>query len=397
MAKSLIRSARNNLNVTASTTNYYVLPPTSINGGDTVESTIQTTARTAGIYSQLYALIVENDRATSTLRFRKNTANGNMALSISGTGEFTDLSSTDTVASGDLVNLQIVSGAGGTRFVSQSYGVTFRPDIGTVISHSSMPGNFSTASTTAFSTLAGQSTWTTTEADAQWKSKVAGTCRNFGIMIESNARTTATTFGSRIAGVNGNMSVSVPGTPGSAWYEDISNSDAISYDTTMGYYITTGTGTGTIGMSFIRMEFYTVNNYFQLMGSSNTAVTVNASTTTNFPISGRIEAEPTESEIQITARIPIRLSNLQCYITGNTVSATSTIRLRKNGANGNLAVSITGSTNNWFEDLTGAVDEIAPTDKINYQIVTGASGTSLGVRMVGCLAYSKVPRFFFGA
>jgi hypothetical protein len=71
-------------------------------------------------------------------------------------------------------------------------------------------------------------------------------------------------------------------------------------------------------------------------------------------------------------------------VVSNTVTATSTLRTRKNGANGGGAISISASTTGYFEDTSGT-DAIMSTDYVNYQIVTGATGTSLTLNMLGVL------------
>jgi hypothetical protein len=397
MAKVLNISSRNNFSVAASTTNYYYISPQFLNGGDTVESTINTKVRSAGVHSLLYMNILSNNRGASTFRFRKNSANGNMVLSVgaSTTGEFEDVINTDSVVAGDDVCYQVVTGAGGTNFTFQIVSTLFRPNVGTVVSHASAPGGFSTASTTVYSSIGSQSQWNATEADRQWKSKAAGTLRNFFTYIGVNARTTSSTIGNRVAGANGSMSVSIPASTTGA-FEDTTNTDTVSVNNMLGFYLTTGTGTGGINSGNVRMEFFNYTNQFQFISCPASTSTVNASVTTYFPMAGRTEQETTESEIKTDANIPMRISNLQCYLNANTVSATSTLRLRKNTANGNNAVSITASTTGWFEDTTN-IDEIASTDEINYQLVTGGTGTSMALTTIGCLAYSKVPRFFFGS
>jgi hypothetical protein len=395
MAKVLNISSRNNFSVAASTTNYYYISPQFLNGGDSNDIGINTRCRSAGVYSMLYMNILSNDRGASTFRFRKNSANGNMSLSIgaSTSGEFEDILNTDSVTAGDQVCYQVVTGAGGTNFTFQIVSSVFRADVGTVVSHGSAPGGFTTASTTVYSSIGTQSQWNATEADRQWKSKAAGTVRNFFAYVGTNARTTSSTIGNRVAGANGSMSASIPAST-TGQFEDTTNSDSVSVNDMLGFYLTHGTGTGAFNIGNIRLEFFNYTNQFQFISSPASTSTVNVSETTYFPMAGRTEKEATESEIKTDANIPMRISNLQCYLNANTISATSTFRLRKNTANANNTVSITASTTGWFEDTTN-VDEIASTDEINYQMVAGGTGTSMAITTMGCLAYSKVPRFFF--
>lgn len=70
------------------------------------------------------------------------------------------------------------------------------------------------------------------------------------------------------------------------------------------------------------------------------------------------------------------LSGMWVYVIANTISATSFVRLRKNGADGNQSISITASTTGAFEDTTNS-DSITSSDYVNYSVVTGGTGTSI--------------------
>jgi hypothetical protein len=90
-------------------------------------------------------------------------------------------------------------------------------------------------------------------------------------------------------------------------------------------------------------------------------------------------SEVTEANTQITYNNPGRLSNLTMGVFSNTVTAASTIRTRKNGANGSQSISVGSSATGLFQDTTNS-DTVAATDKINYQLVVGGTGTSITVR-----------------
>jgi hypothetical protein len=87
-------------------------------------------------------------------------------------------------------------------------------------------------------------------------------------------------------------------------------------------------------------------------------------------------AETTEVNAQVTFRSGGILSALEINVYVNTVLAASTLRIRKNGANGNQSTSITASTTGQFSDTTNQ-DFIDAGDEVNYQLVVGAGGTSL--------------------
>lgn len=85
----------------------------------------QTIIPSAGKLKRMTLNISSNSRSTtSTFNFRKNSVNGNQTISIPATttGTFKDTINTDDVASDDLINYEIVGGAGGGAidFVSAS-------------------------------------------------------------------------------------------------------------------------------------------------------------------------------------------------------------------------------------------------------------------------------------
>lgn len=68
--------------------------------------------------------------------------------------------------------------------------------------------------------------------------------------------------------------------------------------------------------------------------------------------------------------------NARVYVSANTRSATSNIRLQKNGSNANLNVAITAATTGWFEDVSNT-DSIVDNDLLNWALVAGTGTGSV--------------------
>jgi hypothetical protein len=68
--------------------------------------------------------------------------------------------------------------------------------------------------------------------------------------------------------------------------------------------------------------------------------------------------------------------NARVYVSANTRSATSNIRLQKNGSNANLNVAITAGNTGWFEDISNT-DSIADNDLLNWALVAGTGTGSV--------------------
>ena len=101
-----------------------------------------------------------------------------------------------------------------------------------------------------------------------------------------------------------------------------------------------------------------------------------AGVTAFIPVAGNNLSKATEAHVEMRARNDWTLSDMLVRIGTNTVTLASTIRSRKNGANGSQSVSIPASTGGLFEDTTNN-DSLATGDTFNTQAVIGSTGTHL--------------------
>jgi len=390
------------LSINASSTTYF---PVGISCGDRIatEANVQHPFP-AGFWRGLYAVITNNDRGASTIKSRVAGADGAQILSIgaSTTGQFEDTTGVDTITAGALLTLQVVTGAGGTIYRIYGISTKFRAVGQTVCKYTVDSFNaIATASTTFFGPIAGQTAagWTTTAANAQTLVRTSMTFSAFWIKVSTNARSTTSTYGFYKNSGAGNQTVSV--TAGATGiFEDTTNSDAVVSGDLVCIYATLGTGTGNLAFQNATTQSSTGNKCFIIcsgVGATPAGVVYNASTTTYVPMSsantGSIGGSATESDVRADARIGMRLANFTSYVSVNTVTATSTITLRINGADATQTLSIASSTTGRTEDSTH-VDNVIPTDELNYVVATGASGTSMSVQTVGILAQAKEPRIY---
>jgi hypothetical protein len=77
-------------------------------------------------------------------------------------------------------------------------------------------------------------------------------------------------------------------------------------------------------------------------------------------------------------------SKARVYISANTIVETSTLAFRIDGGSGNQAVSVTGLTTGWFSDGSNS-DVLSATNEVNWQLVVGATGTSLTLQALAVL------------
>lgn len=103
-----------------------------------------------------------------------------------------------------------------------------------------------------------------------------------------------------------------------------------------------------------------------------------------FSICSIATANSTEANAQITVKTPFVATNLFINITASTTTGTSTLRTRKNGANGNQSVSITAGTTGYLEDVTNH-DVYAVNDTASFFLDRNGSMT---VAILGCYIQS---------
>lgn len=324
-------------------------------------------------------LTVNTIAATSTIRTRKNSANGAQSVSIgsNATGVFEDTSNTDTIAVGDKIAIQTTPGATVGTMTLSVFSMLFDATTNTVTKYGVQPWNtISTASTTFFQPLSGTAAAnTTTEANVKCRQRKAGIFASLAINVSSNART-ATTLKTRKNGADATLTLSITAST-SGFFEDTTHSDAVVVDDDFNFALVTGTGTAALQPQDIEVVFRSTDSHNQLINSKDNAATIGTSATNYFTICGNVNPFAAEADCKTKSRLArYAFRELTINLRTNTVSAASTFRLRKNGANANQSVSITASTAGVFSDSTN-VDIIASSDDINYQLVTGASGTSM--------------------
>jgi hypothetical protein len=366
-------------------------------GAPTTESDVAIPWRTAGTFSLFTVRVGSNDRGTSTVTFRKNSLNGNQSTSIGSslTGEFQDASNTDTVVAGDKVDTKTVVGSGGTTFVSRVAQLRFVPTSG---GGATKLANYANAPLTSTSTtynfpLTGTWAETTaqTETQVSWKFQSSVSAHNLACTITANSNTNAVTAKTRKNGGNGSQSISITAAA-TGLFEDTTNTDSYVSGDTGSVQVVTGAGTVNFTVATAAIELTSSGIAEEIGGgaSGSTGLGQGAGLTVYRSLDLQNNS-PTESDLKENLLGNWTLSNLRIYVPVNTVTASSTIRTRKNAANGGQSVSVGSSATGEFTDSSGT-DSVVSGDEVDFQIVTGATGTSLGISMIQALAsQSPIP------
>ena len=374
---------------------------------DPISSPVSRKWRSPGVFSRLYVRISANTfTQTAVFSFTKNAVGGNQTVSVptTVTGEFQDNSHSDSVVSGDLVCMQnnMIVGTGSLTYPILALlfsGATNPTD--ETLAFAGRTGAFNQSAVTRFVPIAGSDSGsgsaigTGTEANAQFKMKIAGTLSNLEVFVASNARTGATVFNVRIGAANGNNTISV-GAGLTGLFEDTTHTDAISINSLINYSVVLDTETNALGCSFISVK-YAASAYHYIVADAGTTNTLAAGPVTYWnSISGDSNGiasaswnSTSETTVMCLAQFPHTLSNLETFVSqSSTLTSASTLTIRKNAANGNQVISIPAATTGYFEDTVNT-DVLIGSEEINYQLVVGGvatGGRHMTVNSVGILA-----------
>lgn len=386
---------------------FYLAAWNGFEGGTAATSAFfgQYAVRTPGTYSNMYMNVFSNSLTANTVRtFQVAGVNGNQVITVpsSTTGEFEDITNTDVVAAGILVNNKIITGGTGSTILDLSTAMDFNSaGLATSVSGTTASAFLpSVGGTTYLFPVGGTATTASlgNEASLQKKLFSATAWKNLFVYATTNTRNNNTTVTSRIAGVNGNCNV-IYGAGITGIIEDISNVDNIPANTLVcGAAILAAGGSGTFTMNVAKFDEVTTDNTYSIAGNpGSTGTVINANTTAYNQISGTVAQVPTESESQnrsgrISPGYPKQFQNLGVYCNANANTGNSIFTFRKNATNSALTVTFASGVTGRVEDTTHVVQTIN-TDEIDTGIVTGTTGSTITVNSIYYQAVVQNPTF----
>ena len=242
----------------------------------------------------------------------------------------------------------------------------------------------STANTTQYWPAQGYLKPTTTEANAQIILRSAGTLSNMLVYVPANSVAGTSTFRSRKNVTNGGQSVSV-GSSATGTFEDTTNTDTITAGDKVNLQTVPGATTNTYTLQIISFLYAATTNTYAMHATNDVAglAISTASATRYFTLSGRMATLSTaESDEQCKMTVAATGKNLFCRISANARTTTTTVRTRKNTANGGQSVSIGSTATGFFEDTTNT-DTIAVNDLYTYQYVSSTGTQSITLVQIG--------------
>lgn len=360
------------------------------NAGDlTTEAYRQIDWAVAGTFSNLRVRVTVNAAtASSSVTLRKNGADTALTLTVGAgqTGVFEDATNSVSVVAGDDVHNQIIVGTGGDISVDLVASLFTNTDGVFCFQQTCAAVSLTVASQTAYMVINGRlASGQTGESNQQELIRSSIVASRFQMHVSANARTTNTTFRTRVNTANGAQSV-VVGSGQTGRFVDTTNTDTLVDSDLYCFQYVTGTGTQTLTVHMLAVGFQTATNWQELIvgNAAGLPYTNNDETIFLKPVGDLGFTTPVTDETnrkmaldKITA-----VSNLRIRLNANARAVTQTCTLRKNGADTSQTVSIGASQTGTFED-TSTVTDVDVADEIAIAVATGVSASSATIKWAG--------------
>ena len=374
----------------ANSTRYTGVGTCAINVVSNDETARDVHNRVAGEYEHMYVRISANTAtSSSTFKFRKNAADGNQIITVGAgaTGSFEDTSNHDTVAVGDLLGIQVVSGTVGTITIEVISWI-FTPQNAFVLALNQVAGwdlTITANNASRFQPPMGSITANATESASQARYTVGAEIRNLLIHVTTNSRTTDTVVRTRKNGANGAQSFTVPaGQTGE--FTDNTNIDFIKNTDLFNTAFVMGASAEGLVTANIETLYITTDHAYPIFATNNLGVLQSFNTTRYYQVGGGFDAATTEANKQVEARTIFYASGMFARVTANIITTTSTTAvLRINGASSALSMAIGAGATGMFQNVTNIV-RVTEEDLINYMVATPNTSGDLTFTEMGIMA-----------
>lgn len=214
------------------------LPLNGRHDGGSTEAIEQYTFRYSATLRRLMGRVSANASTMATvMRFRKNGANGSMAVSVGAgaTGDFEeDNATTDSVVAGDEGNF-MVDAAEGADITVPKMQLWVDSARFSFLSGQAGVGSFPLTGVDSFPPIGSWPEFQTTEANVKMATRVLTLIlKNLFVNVSLNTSTMATVCFTRLNGVDGALNVSI-GAGATGIFEDTTNSDTVAVGTDLNY------------------------------------------------------------------------------------------------------------------------------------------------------------------
>mgnify|MGYP001565336552 CR=1 FL=1 len=242
-----------------------------------------------------------------------------------------------------------------------------------------------------YNAMNGQLIENTTENPTKFSAGQTFTAKKFYVYVSSNTGTDDCRFGTRVNGVDGNMTVTYLGGQTGA-KEDASNTDSIGIGDDFNYYLIDSTDMGfslTMTVEIISCHLVkttNVNGFSPIMASSVDGVSILFNTTTYAGCAGDLVFDTIEASTQVRPRFSLTAQQLGSYVTTNTITTSATVvRVRDNGVDSAVTVSYNAGQTGLKTDNTNKAGIRSGLDQLNYKVVTPNTSGSITFSYIGLL------------
>lgn len=376
----LIATSSGSTNFNTASTSLFITPTNSyLTGMQATEANAQITARKSATVSMLGLRVNANSRTTtSTLRFRKNGANGNGVISVTAgaTGYFEDTTNSDSLSAGDTfcfawtngsgtgsiflvyASALIESGGGANDPAHSYYGVADG-----ALLNSSLNAN-------RWFSPGGNQVAATDTAAQRYVIPADGVLSNLSCRVTVNAKAGSMTLRSRVNGAFGNQTMTI-GAGATGTFEDTTNTDTIVSGDVVNFQLTMS-GSGNLTMTRVTAMFVGTQ------ALNATFVTGNGSNAHNaprhMPYSGDTRINNGENTVDFNQPYGFTFSHLYAY--ASWTAASQLIKFRKNAADGNLVTTSAGVGAALLSDLTHSDTTVAGD---NTNLISDPALTAIGL------------------
>jgi len=210
----------------------------------------------------------------------------------------------------------------------------------------------------------------------------AGTISKLEACSRLNAANGITTFRTRKNTANGNQVISI-GAATTGRFQDTTNSDTVAAGDKVALQVVNAGATGNCTIHNYSSVSDATTNTVSRVGVGGSVSYSTANTSWYFPIVGNVGT--TQQTVEAPRKVRIRkagtFKHLHVYAPSNARTTTTTIRTRKNGANGAISVSISSGQTGTFEN-TANTETVVAGDDYNLQLSTLTGTQSFGLNTI---------------
>lgn len=253
------------------------------------------------------------------------------------------------------------------------------------------------ATVTRYIPITGGVSFYSTEAQAEFPVRKAGTFQNLYVNVITNSLSTTLTFTVRKS--TADTAITVNYTTGQTGIkEDTSNTDAFAATDEITIKAAATAGSGTAVVQAVALEFVpdTATDSITFAGRTASSSTSVDSTTTFFHLITSVSNNNTEAIVSWRAPSAFSFTNFYVYIVSNTRITDVSFALRKNSSDTAQILTYTAGQTGAKEDTTNTVSVVAG-DLVNYRRTTSTGGGTIAFSVYGVHINGSTGRFLMGS